>query len=221
MSRRAPADTERDLQSVGATQPVASRAPRHPGRFGVIAAFAVVVALATSFAVVSAMSHRSPDTRALSAHPAAPALTPTTVASSAPTSTAAPAVSDASRPAAGCPAPPAGSAGRPLLYWARPLTTSRAQTFVSGSLCGIGFHPGERVTLTISPAVGSGISPASGTVIADANGSFVFEYAAGVNASCPGGSEGRVITATGDHGSTATIMVPGGGPDLGIACYAP
>jgi hypothetical protein len=166
---------------------------------GVGAGLAVAV-LVAAFALVAIATHHWP------------AITPTSSYSAS-----------SLHPAASCPAPPATYTSGPILYWAQAAAARKAGAFGSGVLCALGFQPSERVTLTVSPAVVGNASDVSsmvlGTAVADTHGAFVFGYSL-MDTACSGGVGSRVITASGDRGSSASATLPPG-LERGIACRVP
>jgi len=123
----------------------------------------------------------------------------------------------AAQPATGCSPVPVDYRGGPLLYWA---STALQQGNAKGIatrhegiplVCGIGFRPGEHVTLRLENAptqANEANAPAPVTVTANADGSFATDYAVGVAALCSTEvTSSRLVQATGDLGSQATVKL--------------
>jgi hypothetical protein len=115
---------------------------------------------------------------------------------------------DKPQPTNTCPAPPTASAG-PQLYWAASGARAQGQGTQPQALCGAGFQPGEKVTLSVENDQGA----RSATVTADDRGSFETTYTPA--ASCSSAGEKPIIRAQGNQGSSASVAIPSGAP---VAC---
>ena len=185
---------------------------------GLVAAFGIVTALAHGQPGLGTRSPLHPASRQAAATPATAAATPRS-RPSLPTpvvSTSVPILAPPA-PTVACPSPQEGVRGAQL-YWTPEPSQIKAPLAQPQLLCGAGFSPGERVTVTIDVSGGAGSAPDGlPEVTVVANGAGAFSVPAGAVALPPcgfTGGAGRVV-AHGDRGSSASAALP---PPLPTGC---
>jgi hypothetical protein len=184
---------------------------------GLVVAFGIVTVMAHGQPGLGAGSHLQPASRQAAETPATPAPTPHLL-SPLPTPVVSTGIPIHAPPApAACPAPPAGVSGAQL-YW-EPVASQIKTPFAQPQLlCGSGFFPSERVTVSIEVSGSVGSAPDGlPEVAAVANSAGAFSVPAGAVALPPCGFAGGAgqVVAHGDRGSSASATLP---PPLPTGC---